>query len=92
MQAPLILAFGIAFVAAFAVSRVLFWLLKRWDGEINKVVLVHSLSFALLTLAGGIAMTLDGHVQWAIGILVFPPQFVWLVVDVIRGVGYVEAE
>jgi hypothetical protein len=92
MQAPIILAFGIAFVACFLVSRVLFWLLRRWDGEINKVVLVHFASLLILTLAGGLAMSPDGRIQWATALLILPPQFVWLIVDLIRGVGYVEPD
>ena len=92
MQAPLVFAFGLALIAGFLVSRVLLWLLRRWDGGISKLALVHVATVVLLTVVYGLASANGGPIPWAFALLFLPPQFLLLIVDVIRGVGDVDPE
>ena len=45
-----------ALIATFAVSMIVFRILRKWDGGLRKVVFVHAVSLLFIALVGGEGM------------------------------------
>ncbi len=73
-------------IATYLISRVLLFLTKKWDGGTLRIIVVHTLSLALvLTLSAfGHADPAPVQVTPDMVITYLPPQLVWLGVDLWR--------
>jgi|SRR5271155_3203028 len=74
-----------ALLATYLLSRLLFWLVKSWDGGTRKVVLVHAMSLTICGLLGGMSFAADGAFAGAYALTVYAvPQFIWMAIDLLR--------
>ena len=76
--------FVVAFVATFILSRVFFWLLRRWNGGWLRLLAAHGASLAICWAFFAFGSS-DGEIYLSGGAVFLLPQGVWLLVDHLRG-------
>lgn len=73
-----------AFVPTFLISRLLWWLLKRWDDTTPTLIIAHLLSAVLLCILSAFGHANGGSLDWSSSWLYIAVQGVWLVFDFVR--------
>ena len=70
-----------ALVPTFLISRLLLWLLKRWDGGYVRYVVANAISGIASVVLAAFGNADGGSPRWDMGLIYLAPQAVWLVID-----------
>lgn len=72
-------------IPTFLISRLMLWLTRSWDGGAPRLILVHTLSWIVMSFIAAMGMADGGaFAGLAAATLYAIPQGVWLTVDYIR--------
>jgi len=72
-------------VPTFLVSRLLLWLMRSWQGGVQRIALAHAVSLLLAALIGGMGMADGGSFAPLEAALAYSvPQGVWCLFDFVR--------
>ena len=80
-----------ALFGSFALSRILFWVTKRWDGGYARILVIH----ASLIAACLVTFLAELQLDWAsaqTAILYASAQILWLIVDLFAHRGRLETQ
>jgi hypothetical protein len=73
-----------ALVATFLISRLLLWLMKRWQGGVARLASAHLVSVLVSCALSAVGHGEGGVLDWSRSGIYVVAQLVWLVVDVFR--------
>lgn len=74
-----------ALAPTFLVSRLWLWLLRSWDGGLQRYLIAHSGSLLVAILLAGMGMADGGAFAPAMAAVIYAPaQAFWLIVDGLR--------
>lgn len=72
-----------ALVPTFLISRLMLWLLKRWNGRYLRYIATHAISGALAVVLAAYGFADGGSPDWDAGLVYLMAQTFWLGVDLL---------
>ena len=69
----------------FLISRFVLWLMRSWDGGVQRLLVAHSGSLLICILIGGMGMADGGAFAPMMAFIIYTPaQAIWLIADWLR--------
>ena len=75
-----------ALIATFLISRLILFIMLKWNGGPNRIIIAHVGSLLVASFVGGIGMADGGAFAGVRALTIYVgPQILWLILDLWRG-------